>query len=213
LGCNDFRVRWPLPRRETDAVALGATDPLQQIAAQYLILTAHSQGYRPPSYAPQMANRSAAGFVLGVAIVTIAATGCATEGKPTHAESAGNRSLATATSSETPSVTTPQTSSATVTSEPLAPTPIGQPVGTATMEVVGGVGVATIRYQINGGPEQTETNVTLPWAKQYCVYNEVQSSVTADAGESELTCSITMDGKLLAFKSQSRPTCSFAYWG
>src|ERR1700758_1249575 len=161
-----------------------------------------------------MANRSAPGFVLGVAVVTVAAIGCSTtESKPAPAESAANRSQATATSSETPSVTTPQTSSATATSETPAPTPTGQPVGTATMQVVGGVGVANIRYQINGGPEQTETNVTLPWEKQYPVYNEVQSSVTADAGDAELTCSITMDGKLLAFKSQSRPTCTFAHWG
>jgi hypothetical protein len=45
------------------------------------------------------------------------------------------------------------------------------------------------------------------------VYNEVQSSVTADGGDAELICSIMMDGKLLAFKTESRPTCSFAYWG
>ena len=183
----------PADRFLIEALGQQDTDLRQQIAAQY-----------PPSYAPQMANSSAVGFVLGVVVVTVAATGCSTtEGKPTPAEFA---SRATATSSETPSVTT-------ATSETLAPTPTGQPVGTATMQVVGGVGVATIRYQINGGPEQTETNVTLPWEKQYPVYNEVQSSVTADAGDAELTCSITMDGKLLAFKSQSRPTCSFAYWG
>jgi hypothetical protein len=150
-------------------------------------------------------NRLAVGFVLGIA-VTVAATGCSTtKGKPTPADSSASPSRATATSSET--------SSATAAPETPAPTPTGQPVGTATMQVLGGVGVATIRYQINGGPEQSETNVTLPWEKQYPVYNEVQSSVTADAGDAELTCSITMDGKLLAFKTQSRPTCSFAYWG
>jgi hypothetical protein len=81
------------------------------------------------------------------------------------------------------------------------------------MQVSGGAGPATIRYQINGGPEQTEANVTLPWEKQYPVYSEVQSSVTADGGDAELICSIMMDGKLLAFKTESRPTCSFAYWG
>ena len=80
------------------------------------------------------------------------------------------------------------------------------------MQVVGGVGVANIRYQINGGPEQTETNVTLPWEKQYPVYNEIESSVTADGGDAELTCTIIMDGKLLALKSEPRPTCSFAYF-
>jgi hypothetical protein len=31
--------------------------------------------------------------------------------------------------------------------------------------------------------------------------NEVQSSVTADAGDAELVCSIVMDGKLAAFES------------
>jgi hypothetical protein len=55
--------------------------------------------------------------------------------------------------------------------------------------------------------------VTLPWEKQYPVYNEVDSSVTADGCDTELSCSIIMDGKLLAFKSEARPTCSFAYWG
>lgn len=93
--------------------------------------------------------------------------------------------------------------------------PSGPPVGTATMQMLGtGVGPVTIRYQISGGPEQVEHNVTLPWSKDYPVYNELSSSVTAEgAGQNVLTCSIIMDGKLLAFKSEPNASCSFAYWG
>jgi hypothetical protein len=90
--------------------------------------------------------------------------------------------------------------------------PEGQPIGMATMQVVGS-GPATVRYQINGGPEQTEVNVTLPWQKQYPVYDEVQSTFTADGGDQSLVCTITMDGNLVALKSEPRPTCSFAYYG
>lgn len=97
------------------------------------------------------------------------------------------------------------------TSTPPAPT--GKPVGTAVMRVGGDSEPVTIRYRINDGPEQTETNVMLPWEKQYDVYNEVESEVTADGGDTELTCSIIMDGKLVAFKSEPPPTCSFAYYG
>ena len=70
----------------------------------------------------------------------------------------------------------------------------------------------TIRYQINGAPEQTETNVTLPWSKQYPVFKEIDTSVSADGGDAELICTIIMDGKLAAFVTQPRPTCSFAYY-
>jgi hypothetical protein len=78
---------------------------------------------------------------------------------------------------------------------------------------VGGSGQATIRYQINGAAEQTESNVALPWELEYPVYSEVQSSVSADTGDAELTCSIIMDGQLAAFKTEPRPTCSFAHYG
>ncbi|GBE66749.1 hypothetical protein MFM001_32110 [Mycobacterium sp. MFM001] len=106
----------------------------------------------------------------------------------------------------------PITSLATTTLTPAAPT--GKPVGTAVMKVSGGSAPVTIRYRINAGPEQTETNVALPWEKQYTVYNEVESEVTADGGDTDLTCSIIMDGdKLASFKSEPRPTCSFAYYG
>jgi hypothetical protein len=78
---------------------------------------------------------------------------------------------------------------------------------------VRGAGPVTIRYQINGGPEQTEMNVTLPWQKSYPVYNEIQSSVSADGGDAELICTIILDGdKLVAFQTEARPTCSFAYY-
>jgi hypothetical protein len=75
---------------------------------------------------------------------------------------------------------------------------------------VTGPGSATIRYQINGGAEQVETNVALPWEKQYPVYKEIQTSVSADAGDAELICTIIMNNLLVSFVTQPRPTCSFA---
>jgi hypothetical protein len=82
------------------------------------------------------------------------------------------------------------------------------------MKVSGGSASVTIRYRINGAPEQTESNVPLPWERQYPVYNELQSQVTADGGDAALICTIIMDGdKLVSLKSEPRPTCSFAYWG
>jgi hypothetical protein len=150
-----------------------------------------------------MVNRSAAG-ALAVVVLAVAATACSTiEGRPTAAGSAATRSPAAATNSP----------SATTTLETPLSAPAGPPVGTATMQVRGGDGPVTVRYEINGDPEQTETNVTLPWEKQYPVYNEVESKVTADGGDAPLTCSIIMDGKLVTFKSEPRPTCSFGYWG
>jgi hypothetical protein len=154
-----------------------------------------------------MANRSATGVVLALVVVALAATGCnTTGGKPAAADSAAARSSAAATNS--PMTTAPASTS----SKTPAAAPTGPPVGTATMQVSGAAGRVTIKYQINGGPEQTETDVTLPWEKQYPVYNEIESSVTADAGDSELSCNIIMDGKLVALKSEPRPTCSFAYF-
>ena len=82
------------------------------------------------------------------------------------------------------------------------------------MKVSGGSAPVTIRYRINGGPEQTETSVPLPWEKQYPIYNELESQVTADGGDAALSCTIIMNGdKLVSFKSEPRPTCNFAYWG
>jgi len=100
-----------------------------------------------------------------------------------------------------------------VASTPPATADPGPQIGTATMRVSGATGPVTIRYQINGGPQATETGVTLPWEKQYPVYDEVSTSVTADGGDDPITCTITMDGKLLSFTSEPRPTCSFAYYG
>jgi hypothetical protein len=142
--------------------------------------------------------------VVVLAVTTVAATGCTgVEGKPVMASS---RSEATTSSSSSSSET------ATTRSQTAPATPTGQPIGTATM-TVRGPGPATIRYQINGGAEQTESNVSLPWEKQYPVYNEIQSSVSADAGDAELICTIIMDGNLVSFVTEPRPKCSFAYYG
>jgi hypothetical protein len=152
-----------------------------------------------------MANRSAVGVVPAVVVIAFAAAGCnTTGGKPVAADSAAAHSSAAATTAQAPSAPT--------SSSTPAAAPTGPPVGTATMQVRGAASPVTIKYQINGGPEQTETDVTLPWEKQYPVYNEIESSVTADGGDAELTCTIIMDGKLLALKSEPRPTCSFAYF-
>jgi hypothetical protein len=101
----------------------------------------------------------------------------------------------------------------TVAGIPPAKADPGNPIGTATMRVSGDPGPVTLRYQINGGPEQTETDVSLPWEKQYPVYNEISTSVSADGGDTAVTCTITMDGNLVSFKTEPRPTCSFAYFG
>lgn len=134
----------------------------------------------------------------GLAAVAALAVGCSsTDGTPVAAPTLADAPTATVTTTTTPTVATPT----------------GPPVGTATMQVRGGTGPVTIRYQINGGPEQTESNVTLPWEKQYSVYDKLDTSVTADGGSTELICTIIMDGNLVAFVTEPRPTCSFAYWG
>jgi hypothetical protein len=143
--------------------------------------------------------RYAFGVMVSVVAAGVGATGCA----KTIAPPAGTTS----------SLGTSQTTKA----APPAPTsvvPTGAPVGTAVMKVSGGSAPVTIRYRINGGPEQTETSVPLPWEKQYPVYNELESQVTADGGDTALSCTIMMNGdKLVSFKSEPRPTCNFAYWG
>ena len=46
------------------------------------------------------------------------------------------------------------------------------------------------------------------------MYDEIESEVTADGGDTELICTITFDGeKLVSFVTQPRPTCKFAYGG
>jgi hypothetical protein len=149
-------------------------------------------------------NRAAFGAVSSVAIIAVALVGCTTtQGRPTAMPSTATTSLSTTASPQAPAATaTPPPSSA----------PTGPPIGTATMRVSGATGPVTIRYQINGGPAQTETGVTLPWEKQYPVFNEISTSVTADAGDTEMDCTIMMDGKLAAFQTGPRPTCSFAYF-
>ena len=154
-----------------------------------------------------MTKRPLSGVVLGLAVLTVMATGCAgnaaNNDKPAAVGSTSRSAVATTTSSTGRTSTTTSVAPA---------TPTGRPVGTATM-TVRGPGPATIRYTINGGAEQTEANVALPWEKQYQVYDEIETSVTADAGDAELICTIIMDGKLVSFVTEPRPTCSFAYYG
>ena len=145
--------------------------------------------------------RRSAGLIASIVLAGVAATACtkSTTGQAVHTTSGGGITSQIATSSPPASTST---------------APTGQPVGTAVMKVSGGSAPVTIRYRINGGPEQTESNVPLPWEKQYSVYNEVESHVSADGGDAALTCTIIMDGdKLVTLKSEPRPTCSFAYWG
>lgn len=143
-------------------------------------------------------RRYAVGVIVGVVAIGVAATACTknTAGHAAPTSRVGNSQI---------SAPPPSSASA---------APTGQPVGTATMKVSGGIAPVTIRYRINGGPEQTETNVPLPWEKQYPVYNELESQVAADGGDVALTCTIIMDGdKLVSLKSEPRPVCNFAYWG
>lgn len=135
--------------------------------------------------------------------VTAAVAGCSyTDGKPVAA-------TATAATTKLRPAQVPRVTPITT----VAPAPTGPPVGIATMKVIGGDTPVTITYRINGGAEQTETGVNLPWEMQYPVYDEVQTSVTADAGDQALTCTITMAGKLASYKTEVHPTCSFAYYG
>ena len=143
--------------------------------------------------------RNAVGVIVSVVSAGVAATGCAkSTGPPADTTSGLGTAQATMSASAAP------TSAA----------PTGEPVGTAVMKVSGGSAPVTIRYRINGGPEQTETNVPLPWERQYSVYNELESQVSADGGDTALTCTIIMNGdKIVSFKSEPRPACNFAYWG
>lgn len=146
--------------------------------------------------------RGLAGVAVSVVSVVAVATGCTTTAGTPVAKTATKTTSAEASS---PTTTEP-------TSKAAGPT--GTPVGTAVMNVTGGSAPVTIRYRINGGAEQTETSVTLPWKKQYSVYDELESEVAADGGTSPLTCTIIMDGdKLVSFKTEVRPVCNFSYWG
>lgn len=156
-----------------------------------------SLGGRFPSGVVAWAMRPcsfAVGVMVSVVSVVVAATGCTTTAGTPVADTDGR----------------PETSQATTSVE----VPSGETVGTAVMKVTGGTAPVTIRYRINGGPEQTEAGVTLPWEKQYPVFNEVESEVAADGGDTVLTCTIMMDGDMLvSFKTEPRPVCNFAYWG
>ncbi|OBH50792.1 hypothetical protein A5687_12300 [Mycobacterium mantenii] len=143
----------------------------------------------------------AAGVIISVVATGVAATACtkSTAGHAAHSTSGVGITSQIATSPPPGATSVP---------------PTGQPVGTAVMKVSGGSSPVMIRYRINGGPEQTESNVPLPWEKQYPVYNELESQVAADGGDTALTCTIIMDGdKVVSLKSEPRPTCNFAYWG
>jgi hypothetical protein len=154
-----------------------------------------------------MTLRGAAGGVVAVAVLTAAAAGCAdTEGIPT-AESEATRSAPATTRTTTTTTAT----TATTTAGAASPAPTGPPLGTATMKVTG-ADRATIRYRINGAAEQVLPDVALPWEMPYPVFDKVQSSFSADGGDTALTCSIIMDGMLAAFTTEPRPTCSFAYY-
>lgn len=150
---------------------------------------------------------AAAGTVAVVVTVGFAGTGCSrtATGTPVADPAAVTASALPTSALSTSALPTPAL--------PASP-PQSAPVGSAVMSVTGGSGPVTISYRINGGPEQTEPNVTLPWEKQYSVYDELESEVTADGGDASLICTITMDGDMLvSFKSEPRPTCNFAYWG
>lgn len=157
-----------------------------------------------------MSSRRYAGAVIASVVAAgVAATGCTKSAGPAAGTSSG---VGATTSSGLAGTATSQIATSTPPAAPVAPS--GTPVGTAVMKVSGGSAPVTIRYRINGGPEQTEANVALPWERQYPVYNELESKVSADSGDTALTCTIIMDGdKVVAFKSEPRPACSFSYWG
>ena len=129
------------------------------------------------------------------ALVVLALAGCSSSGQPVAEGDSGGASNSVPAAPESTA----------------AAQPTGPAVGTATMKVLGGSAPVTIRYRINGGPETTETSVTLPWSKDYPVYNEVSSSVSVIGGE--VTCTIMMGSNLVSYKTETNPTCEFAYYG
>lgn len=146
-------------------------------------------------------------LTFGVVLAAGFAACSTTTGTPVADTSSGASTSTTQPTSATPSITTSETASPS--------TPTGPPIGQAIMKIVGSAaGPVTVHYQINGGPEQVEANVTLPWEKPYPVYNELESKVSVEGTDASLTCTITMDGdKLVSFQSQPHPACNFAYWG
>ncbi|MFD3591098.1 hypothetical protein ACFWU5_00080 [Nocardia sp. NPDC058640] len=133
-----------------------------------------------------MSLRRSAALFASVAVAAAVVTGCSTSGTAVPA----------------PASTTGKAAE--------AAKPTGPQVGTATVTVTGGTGPVTIRYSINGAAEQTATDVTLPWTKDYPVYDKVPTTVTAQGASG---CTITMNGMLLSVKNEPNPTCNFAYYG
>ena len=170
-----------------------------------------SERPNPPAlaYAAVMTTTSIPRMLTTMAALVTAATGCSAEVDPARP------TTATVNTSQLATSDSPTTSPPVEDAPVAAPAPTGPPVGTATMEIHGtGAGPVSIRYRINDGPEQVETDVALPWTIDYPVYNELTSSVTAEGGgDTVLTCTIIMDEMLLSFVSEPNPTCTFAYWG
>ena len=141
-----------------------------------------------------MSKRIVVGICCGAALV-LSLAGCSLPGEPVAQSNSGATDITTSTADS-------------ATAQPTGPS-----VGTATMKVVGGPTPVTIRYRINGGPEtRTESAVTLPWSKDYPVYNEVSSSVSVTGG-TEVDCAIMMGSSLVSYKTEPNPTCEFAYYG
>ncbi|MGW0454797.1 hypothetical protein [Gordonia sputi] len=140
-----------------------------------------------------MSKRTFVGTCCGATLM-LSLAGCSSSGEPVAQPNSSATDVATSDA------------------ESSAAQPMGPSVGTATMKVIGGSAPVTIRYRINGGPETTETAVTLPWSKDYPVYDKVSSSVSVTGG-GEVSCTIMMGSNLVAYKTEPNPTCEFAYYG
>ncbi|WP_168700788.1 hypothetical protein [Gordonia paraffinivorans] len=140
-------------------------------------------------------------IAAGLSLTLAAVAGCSTGGEPS-AESARADSSWAARSSEAMAAPGPTTEA--------DATPAGTPVGTATMEVQGS-GTAVIRYRINGGPEEVESNAALPWKKEYPVYPKIESTVSAE-GPGADGCTITLSGLMVSFKAEANPTCGYSHY-
>ncbi|MFM9376758.1 hypothetical protein [Gordonia sp. VNK21] len=86
----------------------------------------------------------------------------------------------------------------------------GEPVGYARIDFRG-EGTATVTVRVNGGEEQTVTQ-QLPFMLDYPVYPRVSTEASADAGLTELTGSITMNGMILSYENGPRPRVSYSHW-
>jgi hypothetical protein len=71
---------------------------------------------------------------------------------------------------------------------------------TIRYEVTGDAGTANnVTYMINHG-EQQETNVALPWSKDFTADDKFQALVVnaQNAGGGSISCTITVDGKVIS---------------